>query len=110
MADASTFIGYIGDPDFHDGVVVEMRQDGNTVCVLVRGASGHSYAIDFQDVREVRVNHPEGMRLYALAEMTALPPYRHFIFANWEDQDASCLEVFARECQVATLLDKPEAQ
>ena len=108
MADASDFIGYIGNPDFHDGSVIAVQQGGNTACVLVRGASGRIYTVEFQDVSKVKANHPEGLLLYALAEMTTLPPCRRFIFANWEDQDDAYLEVFARECRVSTLSDKPE--
>ena len=35
--------------------------------------------------------------LYALAEMQVSPPFRRFVFANWDDDDPAFLEVEARE-------------
>jgi hypothetical protein len=39
----------------------------------------------------------EGMEVYAVAEMSAPPPLRRFVFANSEDEDASAVELLARE-------------
>jgi hypothetical protein len=37
------------------------------------------------------------MRLYALSEMQATPPFRRFAFADWEEERERHCEVVARE-------------
>ena len=88
MAELS-FVGYVGDPDFHDGSVLAVEERGGTVRVRVRGASGKFFVVEFGGVQAVRAVHPEGMILYALSELSGEPPLRRFSFANWEyDSDA----------------------
>lgn len=35
------------------------------------------------------------MLLYSLSELSAEPPYRRFVFANWNDEDDAALEIDA---------------
>src|SRR5437870_409143 len=91
----SPFIGYVGDADFHDGSILSVEQQDQTVRVRVRGASGKVFVIEFTGVCAVRANHPVGMLLYALSERRAPPPMRRFVFANWGDQSDAQMEVDA---------------
>src|SRR5215211_4400311 len=95
-----SFVGYIGDADFHDGSVLAVEQEGEAVRVRVRGASGKLFVVDFGGVRAVRANDPEGMVLYALSELSGEPPLRRFTFANWDDDSGAYLEVDAETITV----------
>jgi hypothetical protein len=99
MATAS-FVGYVGDADFHDGSVSAVEHVGGTACVRVRGASGKVFAVDFGGVRAVRANLAEGMVLFALSELRGEPPLRRFVFANWDDDGPAYLEVDAETIAV----------
>jgi hypothetical protein len=90
-----SFVGYIGDPDFHDGTVTAVEQQDTTVRVGIRGASGKCFVVEFGGVRALRANRPVGMLLYALSELSGTPPLRRFSFANWDDDDDAFLEVDA---------------
>jgi len=94
MAETS-FVGYVGDPDFHDGSVVAVEHQGDTARIRVRGASGKVFVVDFGAVRAVRANQAEGMVLYALSESRGEPPLRRFTFANWDEDSQAHLEVEA---------------
>jgi hypothetical protein len=94
MARAS-FVGYVGDADFHDGSVLTVEHQGGTAHVRVRGASGQVFTVEFGGVRSVRANHPENMVLYALTELSGDPPLRRFAFANWDEESEAYLEVDA---------------
>lgn len=96
----SPFIGYVGDPDFHDGSVLTVKQVGDSLQVRVRGASGKFYVVEFGGVSAVRSNKPEGMVLYALSELRMQPPQRRFVFANWDEQDEASLEIDAESFTV----------
>jgi hypothetical protein len=91
----SSFVGYLGDADFHDGSIVSVEQHDGTVSVRIRGVSGKLFVLDFSGVAEVRAVEPEGMILYALSEMSCRPPLRRFVFANWDDESKAHLEVEA---------------
>jgi hypothetical protein len=91
----SSFIGYVGEADFHDGSILAVEQQDGTVRVRVRGASGKVFVVDFSEVRAVRSQHPEGMLLYALSEMSCQPPIRRFVFAKWDADSKAHLEVDA---------------
>lgn len=95
-----SFVGYIGDADFHDGTVVAVEQQDGVARVRVRGASGKLFVVVFGGVREVRKSCPEGMVLYALCEIRCESPLRRFIFANWDDDSPACLEVEAETIAV----------
>jgi hypothetical protein len=90
-----SFVGYVGDTDFHDGVVVTVKWQNGMAHVRVRGASGKSFVVDFGGVQAVRANQSEGMILYALSELSGDPPLRRFVFANWDDDSPAYLEVDA---------------
>ena len=99
MGDTS-FIGYVGEPDFHDGSVVAVERRDDSVRVRVRGASGKIFVAEFSGVHAVRSSMPEGMLLYALSEMQGQPPHRRFVFANSEEQDTAALEIDAERFRV----------
>jgi hypothetical protein len=94
MSDSS-FVSYAGVPDFHDGSIVTVERQGEVVRVRVRGGSGKVFVVVFNGVFALRANHPEGMMLYAMTELRIEPPLRRFVFANWDDDGKSCLEVDA---------------
>jgi hypothetical protein len=97
----STFVGYVGDADLHDGSIVAVEQQDDIVRVHLRGASGKAFVIEFNGVRVVRANRPEGMLLYALSEMTCQPPERRFVFANWDNEDTARLEIDATDFSIS---------
>ncbi|HET9409277.1 MAG TPA: hypothetical protein VFO39_18695 [Candidatus Sulfotelmatobacter sp.] len=102
------FKAYIGDPDFHDGVVVRIRRASGQVDVEVEGYSGTHYLVLFDGVTSVMTRNPEGMVLYALTEMEADGTSRHFVFANSREADQeggeSALEIEAREFTVRRIV------
>ncbi len=91
----SSFIAYVGEPDFHDGSILSVEQQDDAVCIRVRGASGKVFRLDFSGVRTVRANAAVGMVLYALSEMSAQPPIGRFVFVNWDEQGDAHLEIDA---------------
>jgi len=96
----TSFIGYVGEPDFHDGSVLTVEQTEDSVRVRVRGASGKTFVAEFTGVRDVRSSRPEGMLLYALSELRGQPPFRRFVFANSDEQDEAALEIDAERLRV----------
>lgn len=89
------FIGYVGDRDFHDGSVLAVECEGDSVRVRVSGYSGKTFLVEFFGVRNLKSNKPEGMWLYSLSEMRGEPPFRRFVFVNAEDHDEALLELEA---------------
>jgi hypothetical protein len=98
------FVGYVGDPDFHDGCVLRVVAEGNLARIVVRGASGQQYAVEFHGVKVVQSKRPEGMTLYALSEMRTRASARRFVFSNWDDDDDASLEVEAEGFSVTSLI------
>ena len=94
------FIGYVGNPDFHDGTVVSVRQEHDGASVSIRGASGQEYVVLFSGVKAVRATDPEGMIIYSMTEMRSQLPVRRFVFANWDEDDDSSLEIEAESFNV----------
>ncbi|MBI5870840.1 MAG: hypothetical protein HZB44_07795 [Actinobacteria bacterium] len=94
------FMGYVGDPDFHDGNIVDYEQHGRIVQVRVKGSSGKLFLVKFTDVHAVSFNEPQSMMLYSLTEMSAEPPMRKFIFTNWDDDNKAFLEIDAEQFEV----------
>ena len=90
-----SFIRYVGEADFHDGVIVGVEHRGSAFLVILRGASGREYTVMFKDVQSVKMNRPEGMMLYAISECPS-QEHREFVFANWDEENDSALEVIAR--------------
>ncbi|HEX9111175.1 MAG TPA: 3-isopropylmalate dehydrogenase [Terriglobales bacterium] len=81
------FKAYVGDPDFHDGVIERVQQDATEITVEISGYSGARYIVRFTGVECFESRNPEGMVLYALAESEADLPLRDFYFANSRDPD-----------------------
>jgi len=84
-----TFIGYIQEPDVHDGVIIRARYksgflrslfDKRVVLVVVLTYDERLFVIEFGRVRSASITNVEGMRLYSLSEMYATPPFRKFVF------------------------------
>lgn len=96
MNDAG-FIGYVGGPDFHDGVVLRVSVEGKRAEVVVEGYSGREHVVLFEGVNEVEMNAPEGMVLYSLSEMRATPPLRRFVFTNSDENHPGFLSVVAKD-------------
>ncbi|HEY2784939.1 MAG TPA: purine-nucleoside phosphorylase [Fimbriiglobus sp.] len=96
----SSFIGCVGEADFHDGSILMVEQNDELVRVRVRGASGKVYVVGFNNPSGVRANCPENMLLYSLTEMSCPPPMRRFVFANWDDQSQAYLEIEAKSFTV----------
>ena len=100
---APDFKGYTGDPDFHDGCIVKVRQDENHLAVEVEGYSGTHYVVQFDGVKEVKSHRPEGMVLYSLTTGPEAP-LRRFIFVNsaepGEEGGDSALEVTAERFSI----------
>ena len=92
---SDVFVGYVGDPDFHDGVIVRVGPREHQVLVVIRGASGCEYVVEFHGVKVIRLNKPEGMTLFAMTEMRTATGTRRFVFANWNYEDDARLEVEA---------------
>ncbi len=105
-----SFVGYIGEPDLHDGTVVAVESHNDHIRVRVRGASGKEFVVEFRGVRALRANRPEGMPLYALSELSGSPPVRRFAFANWDETDEAFLEVDAETVDVREQSDQHRAK
>ena len=63
------FVGYVGLPDFHDGVVLRVSLEGKTAEVVVEGYSGREHIVLFEGVQAVEMNQPEGMLLYGTVDL-----------------------------------------
>lgn len=95
MSDTNAqFIGYVGDPEIHDGIITEFDYQGTKASVAVKTESGRTLKIEFEGVISVKSNEPDGMVLYSLSEMKH-PEHRLFIFTNWDEEDDSYLEILA---------------
>lgn len=99
MPDA--FIRYVGPSDLHDGRIVQVISNQGTTNVMVKSYEGRQFDLIFSGVTDYQATAPEGMTLYALAEMQHAPPQRKFVFANWDDDDASELTIVATDLHIA---------
>jgi hypothetical protein len=101
---APKFKAYVGDPDFHDGTIKQVRSELTEMSVEIIGQSGAVYVVRFTGVASIVSHSPEGMVLYALCEVEAETPLRGFYFANWNEPDEeggdSRLEISARTFSV----------
>jgi len=100
------FVGYINDPDIHDGVILKVQQRETKVRVLVRSYESQLYAFEFDLVQSVKSVEPEGMMLYSLTEMPAPPPFRRFVFTNWDEDGKGMLEVVAQEIRTRKIANE----
>lgn len=105
---SSEFISYVGVPDFHDGEILRISSSLEHVSVWVRGYSGREYEIQFDGVQTLETFEPEGMDLYALAEMRAQSPQRRFEFANNSEESRKYLCVVAAGFHIHTLTEMTE--
>lgn len=109
-----TFIGYIQEPNIHDGVIVEARYksgllrsifDKRVVVVVVLTYDQRLFVIEFRRVRSASITNVKGMRLYSLTEMNATPPFRRFLFVDSEEKSNRHCEVVAREISSVELTE-----
>ena len=96
----ATFSTYVGPKEIHDARLVRSVQEDGTVTVYLQSVDGCAFALEFLDVASIHALSPEGMVLYALAEVTTVPPLRCFAFVNWDEEDEATLEVVARGLRV----------
>lgn len=110
-----TFVGYIQEPDVHDGVIIKARYkngflrsvfDKREVVVMVLTYEKRLFGIFFRGVRSASITNVEGMRLYSLSEMYATPPFSRFVFVDWEEESNRHLEVVAREISSVELTEE----
>jgi hypothetical protein len=94
---STDFIGYVGPPELHDGVIVQVHESNEGVKVSVQGDDGKPFVIAFSDVRSTTSNRPQGMILYGLAETKEEGPGRKFVFLNWDEKDDAKLEIIAAD-------------
>ena len=108
------FIGYIQEPDVHDGVIISATYksgflrslfDKRKVQVLVLTHEERLFGIWFTRVRSANIRNADGMRLYSISEMHATPPFRRFVFVDWEEPSDRHCEVVAREIASAEITE-----
>ena len=100
LMENSDFVGYVGLPDFHDGVILRVSDKGDTAEVVLEGYSGLNHLVLFEGVQAVEMNQPEGMLLYSLSEMRAAPPLRKFVFTNNDEEHPGYLSILATDFSV----------
>ena len=96
-------MSYVGGPDLHDGTVATVSPDGTDARVEVVGGSGRRYELHFIGGESMRAHGAERMRIYALSEMPAEPPYRCFVFSNWDEEDDASIAVLATDVRCTPL-------
>jgi hypothetical protein len=99
------FVGYVGDPRIHDGIIQSIQVDNQKLDVVVKAYDGPSILVEFYGVESIRQNLAEDMILYALSEMKTTPPLRHFVFVNSDDDSEAFLEVLARGLATSDVVD-----
>ena len=96
---ASEIIGYVGDSNIHDGVITKVEHSGKKALVTIESEEGHIILVQFDGVKSVKSNNPEGMKLYSLSEIKH-PDNRLFVFTNWKDEDNAFLEIIAEDYKI----------
>ena len=89
------FVQYLNNEDVHDGVIRRVSEEAGLLRVFVETADSRVVVFEFNGVRQVKQNRPEGMLLYSLTELRESAPLRRFIFTNWDEDDDAFLEVTA---------------
>jgi hypothetical protein len=92
-----SFVRYLDDPDVHDAVIERVIEQDTSLIVHIKAPDGRRFVFAFNGVRSVKKNRVGGMVLYSLSEIEESPPYRRFVFTNWDEEDEAHLEVIARE-------------
>jgi hypothetical protein len=99
------FIGYVGEADLHDACISSMCYTGEQADVILRAHNGRQVKVTFTGVNRVVSTQPLGMMIYALNEMRADPPYRRFVFTNWDEEETATLEIEARDFKIEDMSD-----
>jgi len=98
------FKAYVGEPDFHDGIIRRVSRESSLLSVELEGDSGERYLVRFTGVESVISVSPEGMVVYALSEMEIGGNLREFHFTNSSEPNekggGSSLEVTAQEFSI----------
>ena len=102
------FVGYITEPDVHDGTILRIHHNGASARVLVKAYDGRLYAFTFSGVQSLKSVEAEGMMLYSLTEMTAVPPLRRFVFTNWNEEAEGVLDLVALEITSGEIVEEAE--
>jgi hypothetical protein len=101
------FIGYVGSPAVHDGILLRVCVEGDSVEVVIQGYGGQEHVVLFEGVDSVEMKAPEGMVLYSISEMRATPPLRKFVFIKSEEDHPGCLSVWAKDFCILPKLEYP---
>ncbi len=96
------FVGYVGPQEIHDATILGLERKGDCARVYLKSCEGRLFTLEFVGVKDVHAVHPEGMILYALSEAKAKPPWRCFVFANWDEESDAALEIVAQDFSLQT--------
>jgi hypothetical protein len=94
----SALLKYIGSRDVHDASVVRVDLSEENLDVILQVKGTQRFRI--RNVQHVESNRPEGMMLYAVAELRAAESTRHFSFINWDEKDDARLEIAATDYEI----------
>jgi hypothetical protein len=94
------FSTYVGPKEIHDATLLRSVQEDGKVTIYLQSVDGHAFALEFLDVASIHALSPEGMVLYALAEVKTRLPLRRFVFVNWDEEDEAALEIVAIDLRV----------
>lgn len=92
------FIGYIGDYRIHDSKIKAIESDKDSIQVSLISEDNEIIRVKFVEVKSVKSNNAESMILYSISEMEEQPPFRKFVFVNWDEEDDSSLEIVSQDC------------
>lgn len=102
------FVAYVGPAGIHDSTVASVTHQGDEVRVDLRTLGAQALSISFHGVASLTSQRPEGMFVYALAEMSSpQPPLRLFVFANSDEESPAALKVLAENFTADVLSDAP---
>lgn len=102
-APRSELLKYIGPQYFHDASIVRIDRSEQDLDVILKVEGNCNFRIRFFNVQQVQSNRPEGMVLYAVAELRASKPGRCFSFINWHEKDDAGLEITATNYATAKI-------
>ena len=100
------FIGYIGNSEFHDGIIHQVSRRANVVHVRIRGASGEDYDMAFGGVHNLRANRSAGKEVYAVSEMRGRAPVRTVLFDSWAEDGEAALEIDAERVNISKIASR----
>ena len=91
-----SFVGYLARDEFEDASIADVGEVADIVRVRIRDVGGKTFVAIFEGVCAVRANEPVGMMPYAIGEWSGEPPFRRFVFLNWDDNSDGFLHIDAR--------------